>query len=31
MKGKSTKVWLVIIALLLVAGIAGMVFVRSAR
>lgn len=31
MKGKSTKVWLVLIGLLLAAGIAGMVFVRSAR
>lgn len=31
MKGKSTKVWLVIIGLLLVAGIIGMVVVQSAR
>ena len=31
MKGKSTKVWLVIIALRLGAGSAGMVFGRAAR
>lgn len=31
MKGKSTKVWLAVIGLLLVVGIVGMVVARSAR
>ena len=31
MKGKSTKVWLAVIGLLLVAGIVGMIAAQSAR